>query len=120
MPACSSPDGFALFGREPLVAPPLLWSECRSALHEALFRREVSRADAVRALAELGRAPIRSRTHRRLGRRALELADQFGWAKAYDAEYLALADLLGARLITLDARLRRATTRLGYVLTPSE
>jgi predicted nucleic acid-binding protein len=43
-----------------------------------------------------------------------------GWAKTYDAEYVALARLLGCRLVTLDARLRRGADRLGFVISPDE
>jgi predicted nucleic acid-binding protein len=43
-----------------------------------------------------------------------------GWAKTYDAEYVALARLLGARVVTLDARLRRGADRLGLVVLPEE
>lgn len=43
-----------------------------------------------------------------------------GWAKTYDAEYLALAELLKCRFVTLDARLRRGADRLGYVVSPGE
>jgi predicted nucleic acid-binding protein len=118
--ACSSPDGFEVFGREELVAPPLLWSESRSALHEALFRHEISEAQALRTLNALDHAPIRARTQRRLSRRAWDLADEMGWAKTYDAEYLALAQLLDCRLVTLDARLHRGAARLGLVVSPTE
>jgi hypothetical protein len=38
----------------------------------------------------------------------------FGWAKTYDAEYVALAKL------TVDRRLRRGADRLGFVVTPAE
>ena len=45
---------------------------------------------------------------------------QLGWAKTYDAEYVALASLLGCRLVTVDGRLRRGADRLGFVLGPTE
>lgn len=48
------------------------------------------------------------------------MADEFGWAKTYDAEYVALALLLKCRLVTVDARLRRATERLGITIGPTE
>jgi predicted nucleic acid-binding protein len=48
------------------------------------------------------------------------VADELGWAKTYDAEYVALAGLLGCLLVTLDARLRRSADRLGFVVSPSE
>ena len=43
-----------------------------------------------------------------------------GWARTYDAEYLALASLLRCRLVTTDLRRRRGTDRLGSVVTPKE
>ena len=49
-----------------------------------------------------------------------KIAAELGWAKTYDAEYVALARLLGCRLVTLDVRLRRRSEQLGLVLTPAE
>lgn len=120
VPACGSPEGFSLFDKEELVAPPLLWSESRSALHEAMWRREISRTQAERSLEALETAPIRLRTHRGLGRTAWRLATDLGWAKTYDAEYLALAQLIGCRLVTLDGRLRRGSEGLGFVVLLGE
>lgn len=51
---------------------------------------------------------------------AWRIADDFGWAKTYDAEYVALAKLSECLLVTLDARLRRGADRLGFVKTPEE
>lgn len=120
LPACASPGGFDVFGAEELVAPPLLWSESRSALHEALFRRDISAVQALRTLEALDNAPIRPRTQRRLSRRAWDIANEMGWAETYDAEYLALAQLLDCRFVTLDARLYRGAARLGFVVAPTE
>jgi predicted nucleic acid-binding protein len=111
---------FDVLGDTELVAPPLLWSECLSSLHAALWRRAIprSRADAVRA--ELARAPIAARKPRNANDVAWRIADELGWAKTYDAEYLALGQLLGCRVVTLDARLRRGADRLDLVVTPGE
>ncbi len=119
-PACVSPDGFRRFAREELVAPPLLWSEVRSALREAAWRGEISRTAALAALEVLEADRIRPRLDRRLGRTAWRVADDLGWIKTYDAEYVALALLLNCRLVTLDTRLRRAAGRIVEVVSPAE
>lgn len=118
--ACGAADGFRRFGREQLVAPPLMWSEARSTLHEAVWRGEVAEQDALATLERLERGSIEQRSPRRLGQEAWRLADALGWAKTYDAEYVALATLLDCRLVTLDARLVRGAARLGLVVGPDE
>jgi predicted nucleic acid-binding protein len=118
--ASYAPGGFEEFAGERLVAPPLLWSEGRSALHELLWRGEITHEDAEQAHANLESSPIERSRHRRLGIEAWRIAEEFGWAKTYDAEYVALAALSGCRLVTLDARLVRATQRLGFVVGPSD
>jgi predicted nucleic acid-binding protein len=118
--ACYASGGFAEFRSEQLVAPALMWSEARSALHELQWRGEISAEDASAARSRLERAPVQLRRHRSLGDRAWTIADALGWAKTYDAEYVALAQLLDCRLVTLDARLHRSTRRLGFVISPLE
>ena len=118
--ACAAPGGFEEFGDEPLVAPPLMWSEARSALHELAWRGQIMPGDAEATRHRLERCPVDRRSPRSLGEEAWRVAEELGWAKIYDAEYVALARLLHCRLVTLDARLRRGTDRLGFVIGPSE
>jgi predicted nucleic acid-binding protein len=118
--ACSAPDGFAPFSGEELVAPPLMWSEFLSSVREASWRGDVSRELAVATTARLEDAPIRARTGRRHRAETLRIAVDFGWAKTYDAEYVALGSLLDCTVITQDLRLRRGTERLGFVRTLAE
>lgn len=118
--ACGVEGGFDDLGEPELVAPALMWSEARSALHERLWRGEVHPEDAERTRARLERCPVARRTHRRLGAEAWRLAEALGLAKTYDCEYLALASLLGCRVVTVDSRLRRGADRLGLVVLPSE
>lgn len=115
-------DAAAALGDEELVAPPLLWSEVPSVLHEMAFRGDISRALGEQALNRFleARIDVAERRPEGLARRAWRLAGELGWAKTYDAECLALAGLLRCRLVTLDMRLRRGTERLGLVVTPAE
>jgi predicted nucleic acid-binding protein len=118
--ACAAAGGFEEFGGRPLAAPPLMWSETRSTIHELAWRREIDREDAERTVARLETCPVARRAPAALGREAWRIADELGLAKTYDAEYLALARLLGWQVITLDARLRRGADRTGLVITPAE
>jgi predicted nucleic acid-binding protein len=120
LPACRVDDGFAALGDSELVAPPFMWTEARSSLHETLWRGEIKRTEALAMLRRLEGSPVRPSTYDSLGPDSWELADELGWAKTYDAEYLALAKRLGARVVTLDARLRRGADRTGLVVAPTE
>jgi predicted nucleic acid-binding protein len=103
-----------------LVAPPLLWPEARSVLHVLRWRGDLSSAVAEAALRRLPIFPIQAREPEGLDAASWAVADEFGWAKTYDAEYIALAQILGCRLVTVDARLRRGADRLGFVVGPTE
>lgn len=59
-------DGFDEFGEEDLVAPPLMWSEALSALHELTWRSEVDPSDAAATRQRLERSPIVRRRPQRL------------------------------------------------------
>lgn len=117
----SGADGrFEALGDDDLVAPWLMWSECTSALRGAVWRRDIS-SDAASAMVDLlSAAPVEPRSPRELHPRALRIASDLGWAKTYDAEYVALAQLLECRVVTLDARLRRGADRLGVVVALDE
>ena len=118
--ACYASDGFAEFREEQLVAPALMWSEARSALHELQWRGEVSTEDALAARSRLDRSPVQLRRHRALGNQAWTIADELGWAKTYDAEYVALAQLLGCPLMTIDGRLARGAGHLVSIVGPAD
>jgi len=103
-----------------LVGPHLLASEALSALHEAAFRGEISQ-DLARAASErLQVVPIDLVRPDGLAAAAWEVADALGWAKTYDAEYVALARLLGCALLTVDARLARGAGHLVRIIGPAD
>lgn len=115
----SSQAAAELRGHE-LIGPPLLWSEVHSAVHEATWRGELDREGAGRALAGFSGLGIGRRMPPGLYEHACELADALGWAKTYDAEFLALARLERAVVLTTDARMRRRAGGTGLVIHPGE
>lgn len=90
-----------------LLAPTLLRSQTLSALHEACHRGEISAEAARDRISRLGRIKIRLLGDAVLRRRAWDLATQLGWASTYDAEYVALTQLQGDALVTLNDELAR-------------
>lgn len=95
-----------------LVAPAVLWSEATSVLDQTRWRAEISEELAKVAFDRLLDAPIARPASARLYREAERVARDLGWAKTYDAEYVALARIEGGKLITQDARLQRGAGRL--------
>ena len=112
-------DGFKALGDE-LASVPLMWSEARASLHLKLHKGEIGREDAEIIHARLEGCPVERMDPPNLGAEAWRIAEELGWGRTYDAEYVALATLLDCRLVTLDTRLRRGAERLGMVVTPSE
>ncbi len=118
--ACLSESGLKPLATEELVAPRLMWSEASSVLHELRWRKEISRELTAIALDRLATADISARRPKGLIQEAWRIADRLGWAKTYDAEYLALARLLKCRLLTIDAKLKSAASDLVDVIGPTE
>lgn len=117
--ACGERGRFESLGAE-LVAPWLMLSECASALRGAVWRREITAPAGSAMLDLLLEAPVTARSHPSLHVEATRIAARLGWAKTYDAEYLALAQLLETKVVTLDARLRRGAARTGRVVALDE
>lgn len=117
--ACAKPSSFDELPDD-LVGPPLLWSEARSTLHLQATKGEIAVERAEHLHERLNAAPIQRLDPPNLGPETWRIADELGWGRTYDAEYVALAKLLDCRLVTLDNRLRRGAGRLGFVVTPAE
>jgi len=116
----ASEDGIESLAGCDLAAPALLWSECTSVLNEMRWRGELSQALASTAFERLLAAPIARRADDAIYAGAREAAEDLGWAKTYDAEYVALARVLGADLLSRDERLRRGAGRLVTVVGPDD
>jgi predicted nucleic acid-binding protein len=114
----ASADGFSGLAPHDAAAPPLMWSECLSALHESLWRRAISTELADRSRSAIRGAPIERSAPDELAEEAWRVASELGWAKTYDAEYVALARLMDRPLLTRDDRLARGAERIVRVVRP--
>jgi predicted nucleic acid-binding protein len=101
-------EGVKIAAAHKLLAPTLLRSQTLSILHEAVQSGEMPADVARERLARIARMPIRLLGDAVLRRRAWDLADRFGWASTYAAEYVALTQLQADALVTLDADLARS------------
>jgi predicted nucleic acid-binding protein len=101
-----------------LAAPALVLSEATSVLREMAFRGEIPPEMASPALEALLAARIEILPPAGHVREALSTATSLGWAKTYDAEYVAVAQRERCPLITRDARLRRGAAAVVDVRGP--
>jgi predicted nucleic acid-binding protein len=118
--ASHSPIGFARFKGHDLLAPQLLLVEASSVLHEMAWRDEITKERGRVMLDRILEAPINIQTPAKLLHSAWDLADKMGWAKTYDAQYVALARILDCKLVTLDERLIRGIERLDLAVQPRD
>lgn len=118
--ASHSPVGLGRFKAHKLVAPHLLHAEASSVLHEKVWRREISPERGSAMLSRIAASPLELVAPGGLLEAAWAVADELGWAKTYDAHYVALARLLGCRLVTVDERLLRGIARLGIAIRPRD
>ena len=95
-----------------LWAPHLVDAEVGHALRGLVAARKTSEQDATAALGDLTSLPLRRIVHTGLLDRAWELRHNLSF---YDGLYVALAELLGEPLLTLDGRLARAVAKASRV-----
>jgi predicted nucleic acid-binding protein len=97
----------AVLDQEELHAPEICDLEVASFLTRVLRGRRLSPMRVAEAASDYVALPLTLHGHRPLLRRCLGLSDNF---TVYDASYVALAEQLGARFLTLDRALARAVT----------
>ncbi len=88
-----------------VIAPELVDLEVQSVLRSGVRRGLLDERRARQAWTDLSSAPIQRAPHRPLLARAWELRDNL---TTYDAAYVALAEVLGATLLTTDSKLANA------------
>ncbi len=91
-----------------VVAPALLLFELTSVLRNKVHRGLLSLKEGERAFDTVRRLPVQVLTPSGLHRRAWELAIRFHRPAAYDAHYLALAEMMNCEFWTADKRLFNA------------
>ena len=90
---------------ETLTAPELLDLEVASVLRRQVASGAMAARRAGLALVDLAELPLQRVPHRGLIDRCWQLRDN---VSIYDAAYVALAEAIGADLLTADGRLARA------------
>ncbi|MDT8899469.1 type II toxin-antitoxin system VapC family toxin [Thermanaerothrix sp. 4228-RoL] len=100
--------------RQALYAPALWGYECANGLYKAVQLGMISLAKADEALVDLdGMAIEQAMPTVELHHAALRWAERLGQSKAYDAQYVALAESLNAELWSADQRLIHALQAQG-------
>ncbi|GMA33181.1 type II toxin-antitoxin system VapC family toxin [Litorihabitans aurantiacus] len=95
----------ALVGSRELHAPALLPFEVANVLRRRRLAGHLTRSDAADTETTLARLPVELWPHEVVAGRVRELGDVL---TAYDASYVALAERLGADLLTCDRRIAGA------------
>ena len=100
-----------------LVAPTLVRSQALSALYQAARRGELCAAEGLDRVTRINSLKVRFLGDKVLQRTAWKVADQLGWEKTDDAEFVALTQLQADAFVTSDADLARAVSGLVETAT---
>jgi predicted nucleic acid-binding protein len=109
-PSAQSAFRFWLARHELLCAPPLLHAEVTAVLRKLVYTQRLERESADQLLQLALQLPIQIIDDTAIYPRSLTLAHQFGQPRAYDTQYLAVAELFNGVLWTADERFVRTVT----------
>lgn len=91
-----------------LIVPPHFFVECAAVLQKRVRRAELSRQEALGLFLSLQATELTIHGDPLLSHQALDASGRYGLASAYDAHYVALAELYHAELWTADERMFNA------------
>lgn len=94
--------------RTDIMGPPLLFSEVTSVIREMVYRQRITPASGEEAFQKFQSMELTVVSFPGLYQRAWQLAVQFNQPRAYDAQYLAVAERESCEFWTTDRRLYNA------------
>jgi len=91
-----------------VVAPRLFRSEVTAVIRKAVYQKRIEHVQGRKLLMKLLAYPIEFYEDDALLQMSYEIAEEFNRPRAYDAQYLALAQRLSCKFWTADERLYNA------------
>jgi predicted nucleic acid-binding protein len=99
--------------RDEVFAAQILLPECTSTLRATVFDGLLEGDEALGMLARLVNFPMQRIDSPQQFASAIDLAARFHHRRAYDMQYLAVAELTNAEIVTMDRGLREAAVATG-------
>lgn len=96
-----------------LFAPQMLLPEYTSVLREQVYLNQIRDEVARRAMEEVFAMPVRTIVALEQFSRSFDLATRFQHRKAYDTQFVAVAEAEGATIVTSDRGMRHAAEAAG-------
>ena len=118
--ACIDAGELGPLTRQKLVAPPIMGSEVVATLRQMRYRHDISAELATIALDAFVALDYTVERPDGLWLTATQICERLGWAKTYDAEYVALSAMTGYPLVTLDAGLAQGARRIATIVGPRQ
>jgi predicted nucleic acid-binding protein len=102
-----------LADEDELVCAQVFLPECTSTIREKVFRGQLTQAEGLTIVNEILSLPLRLSHSPYQFTRAMDLANQRHMLKSYDMQYVAVAEIEGCTLVTLDGGPYQAAIEIG-------